>query len=155
MMVCIWCRRSTRAFPLMAGRIRLELWYASHKRGNRLFHGFCDERDKIGNAGTPCWNPFLRRNPCWNPLLEPPFSAPFQRWNPFQHPFEHPFQHPFPQLPPPPPRVLPCSLIEPPQVQAQAECSVQSNLIVTKLAMPYNVSMCYDEPCIAWRHPFT
>ena len=35
------------------GRIRLELRYAPHKCGNRLFHGFVTN-GTIGTAGAPC-----------------------------------------------------------------------------------------------------
>ena len=93
MMVCMWCHRSARAFPLMAvyglscGMLPTSAATA--------FSMVCVTDGTGGTARTPCWNPFLR----WIPLLEPPSGAPFQRWNPFQHPFENPL----PSLPPPPP----------------------------------------------------
>ena len=62
MMVCMWCRRSTRAFPLMAvyglscGMLPTSAAAA--------FSVVCVTNGKgvaAGtHAGTPCWNPFLR-----------------------------------------------------------------------------------------------
>ena len=69
MMVCMWCRRSARAFPLMAvyglscGMLSTSAATAfpmvSVTNGKGVTAGT--------PAGTPWWNPFLR----WNPLLEP------------------------------------------------------------------------------------
>ena len=58
------------------GRVRLEMWYAPHKCGNRNLDGFCDKRENC-----------KRQNPLLEPLAGTPFCARTLCWNPCRNPF--------------------------------------------------------------------
>ena len=135
MMVCMWCRRSARAFPLMAVYgLRCGMLPGSWATAFSMVSVTNGKGVTAGTpAATPCSNPFLR----WNPLLEPVLEALPSLEPPSSGPFQQTLQalESLPAtLPAPPsstapfPLVLPFPLIEP-KVEAQAQCSVRVNTL--------------------------